>query len=70
MVEAANEAGMKAEFVATPEEAGEWLARETAKAMCIAESVARREAGKSAGDVATKKRFSPSHRRRDLITES
>jgi UDP-N-acetylmuramoyl-tripeptide--D-alanyl-D-alanine ligase len=29
MVEAANEAGMKAEFVATPEEAGEWLARET-----------------------------------------
>jgi UDP-N-acetylmuramoyl-tripeptide--D-alanyl-D-alanine ligase len=29
MVEAAREAGMKAEFVATPEEAGEWLARET-----------------------------------------
>jgi UDP-N-acetylmuramoyl-tripeptide--D-alanyl-D-alanine ligase len=29
MVEAANEAGMKAEFVATPEEAGEWLAHET-----------------------------------------
>jgi UDP-N-acetylmuramoyl-tripeptide--D-alanyl-D-alanine ligase len=29
MVEAANEAGMKAEFVATPDEAGEWLARET-----------------------------------------
>jgi UDP-N-acetylmuramoyl-tripeptide--D-alanyl-D-alanine ligase len=29
MVEAANEAGMKAEFVATPEEAGEWLAQET-----------------------------------------
>jgi UDP-N-acetylmuramoyl-tripeptide--D-alanyl-D-alanine ligase len=29
MVEAASEAGMKAEFVATPEEAGEWLARET-----------------------------------------
>jgi UDP-N-acetylmuramoyl-tripeptide--D-alanyl-D-alanine ligase len=29
MVEAANEAGMKAEFVATPEEAGDWLARET-----------------------------------------
>jgi UDP-N-acetylmuramoyl-tripeptide--D-alanyl-D-alanine ligase len=29
MVEAAGEAGMKAEFVATPEEAGEWLARET-----------------------------------------
>ncbi len=29
MVEAANEARMKAEFVATPEEAGEWLARET-----------------------------------------
>jgi UDP-N-acetylmuramoyl-tripeptide--D-alanyl-D-alanine ligase len=29
MVEAACEAGMKAEFVATPEEAGEWLARET-----------------------------------------
>lgn len=29
MVEAAHEAGMKAEFVATPEEAGEWLARET-----------------------------------------
>ena len=28
MVEAALEAGMKAEFVATPEEAGEWLARE------------------------------------------
>jgi UDP-N-acetylmuramoyl-tripeptide--D-alanyl-D-alanine ligase len=28
MVEAAREAGMKAEFVATPEEAGEWLARE------------------------------------------
>ena len=28
MVEAACEAGMKAEFVATPEEAGEWLARE------------------------------------------
>ncbi len=29
MVEAAREAGMKTEFVATPEEAGEWLARET-----------------------------------------
>jgi len=29
MVEAAREAGIKAEFVATPEEAGEWLARET-----------------------------------------
>jgi UDP-N-acetylmuramoyl-tripeptide--D-alanyl-D-alanine ligase len=29
MVEAASAAGMKAEFVATPEEAGEWLARET-----------------------------------------
>jgi UDP-N-acetylmuramoyl-tripeptide--D-alanyl-D-alanine ligase len=29
MVEAARQAGMKTEFVATPEEAGEWLARET-----------------------------------------
>ncbi len=29
MVEAAGDAGIKAEFVATPEEAGEWLARET-----------------------------------------
>jgi UDP-N-acetylmuramoyl-tripeptide--D-alanyl-D-alanine ligase len=29
MVEGAVEAGMMAEFVATPEEAGEWLARET-----------------------------------------
>ncbi|HLQ79377.1 MAG TPA: UDP-N-acetylmuramoyl-tripeptide--D-alanyl-D-alanine ligase, partial [Terriglobia bacterium] len=29
MVEAALEAGMKAEFVATPEEAGDWLARDT-----------------------------------------
>ena len=29
MVEAAREAGMQAEFVNTPEEAGEWLARET-----------------------------------------
>ena len=29
MVEAALEAGMKAEFVATPEEAGEWLAHKT-----------------------------------------
>lgn len=29
MVEAALKAGMKADFVATPEEAGEWLARET-----------------------------------------
>jgi UDP-N-acetylmuramoyl-tripeptide--D-alanyl-D-alanine ligase len=29
MVEAANAAGLSAEFVATPEEAGEWLARET-----------------------------------------
>src|SRR5258708_4990471 len=29
MVEAAREAGMQAEFVATPEEAGEWLVRET-----------------------------------------
>jgi len=29
MVEAAREAGLKAEFVATPEEAGEWLVRET-----------------------------------------
>ena len=28
MVEAAKKAGMRAEFVATPEEAGEWLARE------------------------------------------
>jgi UDP-N-acetylmuramoyl-tripeptide--D-alanyl-D-alanine ligase len=29
MVEAARRAGMRAEFVETPEEAGEWLARET-----------------------------------------
>jgi UDP-N-acetylmuramoyl-tripeptide--D-alanyl-D-alanine ligase len=29
MVQAARQAGMQAEFVATPEEAGEWLARET-----------------------------------------
>jgi UDP-N-acetylmuramoyl-tripeptide--D-alanyl-D-alanine ligase len=29
MVEVARESGMEAEFVATPEEAGEWLARET-----------------------------------------
>ena len=29
MVEAAREAGLKAEFVATPQEAGEWLAHET-----------------------------------------
>jgi UDP-N-acetylmuramoyl-tripeptide--D-alanyl-D-alanine ligase len=29
MVEAAREAGMRAEFVATPDEAGDWLARET-----------------------------------------
>ena len=29
MVEGASEAGVQAEFVATPEEAGEWLARET-----------------------------------------
>jgi UDP-N-acetylmuramoyl-tripeptide--D-alanyl-D-alanine ligase len=29
MVDAAKSAGMRAEFVATPEEAGEWLARET-----------------------------------------
>ncbi|MBI1740113.1 MAG: UDP-N-acetylmuramoyl-tripeptide--D-alanyl-D-alanine ligase [Acidobacteriales bacterium] len=29
MVEAAAKVGMKAEFVSTPEEAGEWLARET-----------------------------------------
>jgi UDP-N-acetylmuramoyl-tripeptide--D-alanyl-D-alanine ligase len=29
MVEAAKAAGLRAEFVATPEEAGEWLARET-----------------------------------------
>ena len=29
MVEAAGDKGLKAEFVATPEEAGEWLARET-----------------------------------------
>ena len=31
MVEAAAAAGMQAEFVATPEEAGEWLARESRK---------------------------------------
>ena len=29
MVEAASHAGIRAEFVATPEEAGEWLVRET-----------------------------------------
>ncbi len=29
MVEGARKAGTRAEFVATPEEAGEWLARET-----------------------------------------
>jgi UDP-N-acetylmuramoyl-tripeptide--D-alanyl-D-alanine ligase len=28
MVEAAQQAGMRAEFVSTPEQAGEWLARE------------------------------------------
>ena len=33
MVEAAVEAGMKAEFVNTPEEAGEWLRREVKPAM-------------------------------------
>ena len=31
MVEAAQEAGSEAKFVATPEEAGEWLAKETRK---------------------------------------
>ena len=29
MVESASESGMRAEFMATPEEAGDWLARET-----------------------------------------
>ena len=29
MVDGAEQAGARAEFVATPEEAGEWLARET-----------------------------------------
>jgi len=29
MVESAQQAGMRADFVATPEEAGKWLARET-----------------------------------------
>jgi UDP-N-acetylmuramoyl-tripeptide--D-alanyl-D-alanine ligase len=29
MVDAASSAGMKAEFVGTPEEAGQWLVRET-----------------------------------------
>jgi UDP-N-acetylmuramoyl-tripeptide--D-alanyl-D-alanine ligase len=29
MVEEAKQAGVRAEFLATPEEAGEWLARET-----------------------------------------
>jgi UDP-N-acetylmuramoyl-tripeptide--D-alanyl-D-alanine ligase len=29
MVETASQQGMRAEFVATPEEAGDWLARET-----------------------------------------
>jgi UDP-N-acetylmuramoyl-tripeptide--D-alanyl-D-alanine ligase len=29
MVEAAREKGTNAEFIATPEEAGDWLARET-----------------------------------------
>ena len=29
MVESARKAGIQAEFVATPEEAGDWLARET-----------------------------------------
>jgi UDP-N-acetylmuramoyl-tripeptide--D-alanyl-D-alanine ligase len=29
LVEGAKQAGTRAEFVATPEEAGEWLARET-----------------------------------------
>jgi UDP-N-acetylmuramoyl-tripeptide--D-alanyl-D-alanine ligase len=28
MVEAAKQSGVRAEFVATPEEAGQWLARE------------------------------------------
>jgi UDP-N-acetylmuramoyl-tripeptide--D-alanyl-D-alanine ligase len=29
MVEAASQAGLQAKFVATPEEAGEWLVKET-----------------------------------------
>jgi len=29
MVDSARESGMRAEFLATPQEAGEWLARET-----------------------------------------
>jgi UDP-N-acetylmuramoyl-tripeptide--D-alanyl-D-alanine ligase len=35
MVEAALEAGMKAEFAGTPEEAGDWLARETRTADAV-----------------------------------
>ena len=51
MVEAARQAGMQAEFVATPEEAGEWLASEGSRGRCgAAEGVPRREAGTSFGD--------------------
>ncbi len=46
MVEAAKAAGMQAEFVATPEEAGEWLSREDSRRRFGAhESLSRRETG-------------------------
>ena len=52
MVDGAKQAGTHAEFVATPEEAGEWLAREATGWRCgPAESVSRRETGKGTRNV-------------------
>ncbi len=52
IVEGAKTVGMRAEFVNTPEEAGEWLRREVKAGRCgSVEGIARRAAGAGAGSV-------------------
>ena len=71
MVEAAGEAGMKAEFVATPEEAGEWLARETREGDVVLLKASRGvKLEKALETWQQKNRYSQRPRRRELITES
>ncbi len=60
MVEAAGDAGLRVEFVATPEEAGEWLARETREGDVVLLKASRGVKLEKALETWQQKRGSPS----------